>query len=72
MNDIVALYPMPAKYSDVVPDVMLTGKLIVFENCFVFEDSYMHNFFVDYKNIEKVTFYTGKKTWGDFKVSDIS
>ena len=36
----------------------------------IFEDSKLHNFIIDFNDIEEVVFYISKNTWGDFKVKD--
>lgn len=38
----------------------------------MFEDYKLHNFIVELKDIEKITFYTSKDTWAEIEVSDNS
>lgn len=70
LTNCSGLYPVKTRYSELVADFILIGKVIVYEKCIVFEDSKMHNFIIDYNDIEKVDFYVYKNTWADFKVKD--
>lgn len=72
LTDLEGLYPVKQKYSDILPNVVLAGKLVVYENAIIFEDTSLHNFVIDLKDIEKVSFYTSKDTWADIQVRDTS
>ena len=66
------IYPVKSDYTDVLPNFILNGDFIAYENTLVFEDSTLHNFVVDYKDIAKIKFYIGKDTWAEIRVSSNS
>jgi flagellar biosynthesis GTPase FlhF len=66
------IYPVKENYAEVLPNFILHGIFIVYDNTIIFEDSKMHNFMIEIKDLEKVIFYIGNTTWAEFQVNDNS
>lgn len=64
------VYPVKSQYKEILPNLALCGKFIVYEKGIIFEDKYLHNFIVDIKGIDKIEFYISKDTWAVIHVNE--
>lgn len=63
----VGIQTMKDKYVELLPEVILTGKLVAYEKAMIFHDERLHNYVISYDSIDKVDVYDGgKSVWADF------
>lgn len=57
------LLPVQEQYSDVFEDVVVNGKLVLYEKGLIFVDNKSHALALPYTHIEQLKFYVGSKDW---------
>jgi hypothetical protein len=74
-TDMIGLLPIKEEYLDTFNDIILVGKLVFYDDGFIFVDNKINAIVLPYKLISNVNFYVDdtKKTewWMEFLTEDI-
>ena len=57
------LMPVKEEYADIFDDVILIGKLVFYENGFVFQDNKINTIALPYDHVKEMTFHVTKEWW---------
>ena len=63
-SDLIGLMPLKDEYLDTFDDFMLNGKMVFYENGFIFVDNKLNAIVLPYEYLKKMTFHqTTEETW---------
>lgn len=57
------ILPIKEEYSDVFEDVVINGKIVMYEKGMLFVDNKAHALALPYIHVEKMNFYVGSNEW---------
>lgn len=55
--------PVKEEYGDIFDDVILIGKLVFYENGFVFQDNKINTIALPYEHVKEMVFHVTKEWW---------
>lgn len=62
-TNLPGLLPIQEQYCDVFEDVVVNGKLVLYQKGLIFVDNKCHALALPYTHVEKINFYVGAKDW---------
>ena len=67
----IGMMPVKEQFTDVVRDIVLTGKMSFYEKGFIYTDSRLGAFVVPYTSVAKITFHvTDDRDWMEIAITD--
>jgi len=66
-TDIPGLLPLKQQYSEFFQDFVLNGKLVFYQNGFIFVDNRIYAIVLSYDDIAELNFYLADDVWLEVK-----